>query len=191
MRRVNLYDIGSDQDNLFIHLARYMFVLRQLKITDRVLEIGCGTGYGSRLLADKCAKVVATDQACELKELWDRYKKENLTFSLDIPDELYDVVVSFEVIEHIPEAELSNYFQKIKSRLTREGVVYMSTPRALPFEERSRNRQLEHVKEYSPKEFRDLLEKYFRRVFLFSQNDGIISTQNPDMAWNLVAICLD
>ena len=76
MRRVNLYEVGVDQDNLFIHLARYMFVLRQLKQSDRLLEIGCGTGYGARLLSDRCQQVVATDTAGELPEIWNQYKKE-------------------------------------------------------------------------------------------------------------------
>lgn len=191
MRRVNLYEVGVDQDNLFIHLARYMFVLRQLKKSDRLLEIGCGTGYGARLLSDRCQQVVATDTAGELPEIWNQYKKENLIFSPKLPNDKFDVVVSFEVVEHIAEIELESYFQNIKSRLRDGGVAYMSTPRALPFEERSKNRQIEHVKEYSASEFRDLLEKQFKNVFLFAQNDGIISTQNPDMAWNLVAICVN
>ena len=79
MRRVNLYEVGVDQDNLFIHLARYMFVLRQLKITDKVLEIGCGTGYGARLLSDRCQKVIATDEAGELQEIWSKYKMADST----------------------------------------------------------------------------------------------------------------
>lgn len=191
MRRVNLYEVGVDQDNLFIHLARYMFVLRQLKKSDRVLEIGCGTGYGARLLSDRCQQVIATDAAGELQEIWNQYKKENLIFSPQLPNDQFDVVVSFEVVEHIAEVELDSYFQNIKSRLREGGVVYMSTPRALPFEERSKNRQIEHVKEYSASEFRALLEKQFKNVFLFAQNDGVISTQNPDMAWNLVAICVN
>jgi protein-L-isoaspartate O-methyltransferase len=74
MRRVNLYEVGVDQDNLFIQLARYMFVLRQLKKSDRVLEIGCGTGYGARLLSDRCQQVIATDAAGELQEIWSQYK---------------------------------------------------------------------------------------------------------------------
>ena len=80
MRLVNLDEVGVDKDNLFIHLARYMFVLRQLKKSDRVLEIGCGTGYGARLLSDRCQQVIATEAAGELQQMWSQYKKENLIF---------------------------------------------------------------------------------------------------------------
>lgn len=190
MRRVNPFMVGQDQDNYFIHLARYMFVVRQLNKTDSVLEIGCGTGYGSRLLSDHCKEVVATDAEKGLADFWRKYDKANLKFTEQMPSGKFDVVVSFEVIEHVEETEAPKFLENLKSRLTDRGVVYLSTPRALPFEERSRNRQLEHPKEYSPQEFRDLLSRHFSRVFLFGQNDSLISTQNPAMAWNLVAICV-
>lgn len=190
MRRVNPYNVGEQQDNYYIHLARYMFVVRQLKSTDRLLEIGCGTGYGARLLADHCQSVSATDAETGLGEYWEKYNKPNLNLSPTMPECRFDVVVCFEVIEHIEEEKAGEFLQKIKDRMTDSGVAFISTPRALPFEMRSRNRQLEHPKEYSPTEFRELLEKQFSRVFLFGQNDAIISTQNPEMAWNLVAICI-
>jgi 2-polyprenyl-3-methyl-5-hydroxy-6-metoxy-1,4-benzoquinol methylase len=190
MRRVNPYNVGEQQDNYYIHLARYMFVVRQLKATDTLLEIGCGTGYGSRLLADHCKSVTGTDAAEELGEIWQKYDRANLQFTKQMPTDNFDVVVCFEVIEHIPEEGASEFLVKLNGLMKESGVAFISTPRALPFEQRSRNRQLEHPKEYSPIEFRQLLEKHFSRVFLFGQNDGIISTQNPEMAWNLVAICV-
>jgi cyclopropane fatty-acyl-phospholipid synthase-like methyltransferase len=191
MRRVNPFNIGSDQDNYFIHLARYMWVVRQLKKTDSLLEIGCGVGYGSRLLSDHCEFVVAQDQETRLTNEWDKLKTENLKFTNDLPDKKFDVVVSFEVIEHVVPEKADEFVSMIKSKLKDRGVLYCSTPRAVPFEQRSKNRQIEHPIEYSPKEFKAILNKHFKNVFLFSQNDGIISMQNPEMAWNLVAICIN
>jgi len=190
MRRVDPKNLGVDQDNYFIHLARYMFCARQLKKKDSVLEIGCGTGYGSRLLSDYASVVYAVDKENTLSESWELLKKENLHFVSDIPNEKFDAVVSFEVVEHIPVKDLSDYFNLIKTHLNENGTAYISTPRAIPWDERSKNRQLEHEIEYTPTEFRTLLEQHFSRVFLFAQNDSIISFQNPQMAWNLVAICI-
>lgn len=191
MRRVNPFDVGNDLDNLYIHLARYMFVCRQLTAKTKVLEIGCGTGYGSRLMANFCGSVVATDNDPALGEYWKKLQQPNLLFTNEIEaGSQFDVIVSFEVIEHIREAELNGFFSVIKKHLATTGSVFLSTPRALPFEQRSKNRQLEHQREYSPSEFRSLLNKHFQHVFIFGQNDGIISTQNQEMAWNLVAICV-
>lgn len=190
MRRVNPVDFGADQDNYFIHLARYMFCARQIKKTDIVFELGCGTGYGARLLSDFAQKVYATDIS-DLSEVWNEYGKSNLLFLKDMnPPEKVDVVVSYEVVEHIGSDLLEAYFTRIKNTLKQNGVVFMSTPRAIPFEERSENRQKEHAHEYAPDEFKALLEKHFSNVFLFAQNDSVIGSQNINMAWNLVAICV-
>lgn len=189
MRRVNPYIIGSDQDNYFIHLARYMFCARQLKKTDIVLEIGCGTGYGARLLSDFASEVYALDQDKTLGKSWEHFEKNNLQFIKKIPKIKFDIIVSYEVVEHISEDKVDYFLHTIKQHLKPTGCLFISTPRALPMKERSKNRQLEHKKEYSPNEFRHLLEKYFSRVFLFAQNDSVISYQNLKMAWNLVAIC--
>jgi len=195
MRRVNPFEIGAEQDNYFIHIARYLFCARQLKKTDSVLEIGCGFGYGARLLADYAKQVFAHDKEQGLDVFWKKFNQPNLFFMNDFNElnalKKFDVVVSFEVVEHIEEKKLDQYFKLIKNHLKPKGTLFISTPRALPFEQRSKNRQLEHKKEYSPNEFRELLEKYFTSVFLFSQNDSVISTQNYEMAWNLVAICVE
>ena len=62
-------DFSDDaQDNLMFHLARYKFISRLIRKTDRLLEVGCGTGYGSRLLADFAAQVVASDADDEVFE---------------------------------------------------------------------------------------------------------------------------
>ena len=69
------------------------------------------------------------------------------------------------------------------------GSLFISTPRYIPYEERSQNRKDYHLKEYTYDEYKELLNKHFHNVFIFSQNDSIISMQNPKMAWNFVAIC--
>lgn len=192
MRRVDLNEVGADQDNYLIHLARYMFCARQLSKEMRVLEIGCGTGYGSRLIADYCKQIDAYDlNHKELKDSWTAFNKENLFFYEYVPTIKYDVVISYEVVEHINENELDIYFQQIKESLNENGVLYISTPRFLPMDQRSENRRIHHKYEYKYSEFKQLLEKHFKNIFIFSQNDTHISTQNFNMAWNFLAICLN
>ena len=191
MRRVNPVNFGADQDNYFIHLARYMFCVRQLKKSDIVFELGCGTGYGARLMSDFADKVYATDLV-DMSDIWKKYKKNNLFFlANDNPSDKVDVVVSYEVVEHIEPEKTEDYFSRIKQVLKKNGMLFISTPRALPWEERSLNRQKEHAYEYNPQEFRDLLERHFPNVLLFAQNDSVIGSQNLNMAWNLVAVCIN
>jgi cyclopropane fatty-acyl-phospholipid synthase-like methyltransferase len=190
MRRVNPSDIGVDQDNYHFHLARYLFVARQLQADHSVLEIGCGAGYGARLLADTAKHVYAQDAEKDLQESWKAYAKPNLTFSTDLPDSgTFDCVVSLEVVEHIEPKDVPSYMETVKRYMSPTGFAVISTPRALPFEERSKNRQEFHAYEYSPDEFKALLHEHFENVFVFGQNDGIISIQNLGCTWNMIAIC--
>jgi len=117
VKRVNPFDVGREQANYHFHLARYLFVTRQLRGDERVLDVGCGVGYGTRLLADHAAEVVGTDAEISLREFWDRFDAPNLSFVEELPSDRYDVVVSFEVIEHVPEDEANGFLVGIKACL--------------------------------------------------------------------------
>lgn len=190
MRRVNPANIGLDQDNYHFHLARYLFVARQLQPEHRVLEVGCGVGYGARLLADTAQHVYAQDAETGLEADWQNFSKPNLTFSTQLPESgTFDCVVSLEVVEHIEPKDVPSYMATLTSYLSDTGFAVISTPRALPFEQRSKNRQEFHAYEYAPDEFKSLLQEHFENVFVFGQNDGIISIQNLGCTWNMIAIC--
>jgi SAM-dependent methyltransferase len=125
MRRVLPSQIFESQDNYLIHLARYMFAARQLSPDSKVLEIGCGSGYGARLLSDFSSEVDAYDiSSSELKLEWDYFQeKDNLFFYDTLPEKKYDFIVSFEVIEHIDNSNIEEYFKNIKTRLVDGGYA--------------------------------------------------------------------
>lgn len=180
----------NHQDNYFIHLARYVFCSRLIDKNEEVLEMGCGTGYGASLLSDFCKNVTAHDVwHHELENEWEKYNKPNLTFVKDLPNKKFDNIVSLEVLEHVPIPEVEDYFNTIKNSLSKNGTLYLSTPRYLPKEQRSQNRLNYHEKEYTQEELKTLLKKHFNNVYFFSQNDALISTHNPKMAWTFMTIC--
>jgi len=193
MRRIEAL-ISEDPVNLVVHLARYNFA-RSLIQSDWIgLDYGCGTGYGAALLSKNCSRIDAYDEDSKvIKRSRANYSSlDNLTFyeSIDEIKGCYDFIVSFEVIEHMTQQEAIAYLSRLRSLLKDGGMLFSSTPRALPFSERSLNRQLHHVHEYDYETYKEILMTSFRKVLVFSQNDGIISTQNPLMAWNYVAVCL-
>jgi SAM-dependent methyltransferase len=151
------------------HLAVYEWIAERVR-GQRVVDMACGEGYGSEVIARTAGNVVGIDanpQAHEHARL--RYRRLNLRFERDLVEsfsESCDAVVFLQTIEHVedPGAILEHF----KSMLSPGGVAYVSTPNLLtlapPGAEKSGNPW--HVKEYRAAEFRDLCQKHFDRVEL-------------------------
>jgi SAM-dependent methyltransferase len=149
------------------HLAVYGWIATRVAGL-RVVDMACGEGYGSDLLAGSAASVVGVDanpEAHEHARL--RYARPNLRFERDLVEsfaEPCDAVVFLQTIEHVedPGAILEHF----KSMLGAQGVAYVSTPNLLtlapPGAEKSDNPW--HVREYRAAEFRALCEAHFPRV---------------------------
>jgi 2-polyprenyl-3-methyl-5-hydroxy-6-metoxy-1,4-benzoquinol methylase len=152
------------------HLVVYEWIAAQTR-GRRVVDMACGEGYGSDVLARTAASVVGVDanpEAHEHARL--RYRRPNLRFERDLVEgfsEPCDAVVFLQTIEHVqdPGAILDHF----RSMLEPGGVAYVSTPNLLtlapPGAEKSDNPW--HVKEYRAGEFRALCEAHFARVEMF------------------------
>jgi SAM-dependent methyltransferase len=149
------------------HLVVYEWIAARVG-GRRVVDMACGEGYGSDVLARKAAGVVGVDAnpaAHEHARL--RYVRDNLRYERDLVEsfaEPCDAVVFLQTIEHVqdPGAILEHF----RSILAPGGVAYVSTPNLLtlapPGAEKSDNPW--HVKEYRAPEFRALCEAHFERV---------------------------
>lgn len=152
------------------HLVVYEWIAERVR-GKRVVDMACGEGYGSDVLARVAASVVGVDanpEAHEHARL--RYQRPSLRFERDLVEsfaEPCDAVVFLQTIEHVqdPGAILEHF----KAMLEPGGVAYVSTPNLLtlapPGAEKSDNPW--HVKEYRADEFRALCEEHFGRVELF------------------------
>jgi SAM-dependent methyltransferase len=152
------------------HLVVYEWIAAQLG-GRRVVDMACGEGYGSDLLARSGAgSVVGVDanpEAHEHARL--RYERPNLRFERDLVEsfsEPADAVVFLQTIEHVEDA--GAILEHFKSMLDPGGLVFVSTPNLLtlapPGAEKSDNPW--HVREYREEEFRDLCEGHFGDVEL-------------------------
>src|ERR1700760_592405 len=152
------------------HLAVYEWIAARTRRA-RVVDMACGEGYGSDLLAAAgAADVVGVDanpEAHEHARL--RYHRPNLRYARDLVEtfaEPCDAVVFLQTIEHVqdPGAVLEHF----KSLTGADGVAYVSTPNLLTLApdgaEKSDNPW--HIKEYRAEEFRALCESHFGRVEL-------------------------
>jgi SAM-dependent methyltransferase len=160
------------------HRARYEFALPLVE-NRRVLDVGCGEGYGAALLAERAAAVVGVDYSpVAVEHAASTYKRPNLTFHVAdataLPHELtgFDVVTCFEVIEHITKA--SELVHDLRRRLRPGGILVLSTPNRLvdrPYERVSgRDPNEYHVNLLAPAELRELVDPHFGRVVLYGQS---------------------
>ena len=117
------------------HLARYRFAAGFVK-GKRVLDIACGTGYGSSMLAQAGAKsVVGVDISPEAVNFGaTRYAHDNLAYETGSiydykGEDPFDIITSFETIEHVDDylAALEN----LKKLLAPQGWLIISSPNRL------------------------------------------------------------
>jgi 2-polyprenyl-3-methyl-5-hydroxy-6-metoxy-1,4-benzoquinol methylase len=161
-------------DNTTEHLHRY--AIAQEIVTDKiVLDIASGEGYGSNLLAKTATKVIGVDiSEHDVKKAKLKYSKTpNLTYHhgsvLEIPFDAnyFDVVVSFETLEHLTDHQLM--LSEIKRVLKDDGILIISTPDKLNYTDKTSYNNPFHLKELYTKEFEELLLKFFKNVKMLHQ----------------------
>ncbi|MFK7749986.1 MAG: class I SAM-dependent methyltransferase [Kordia sp.] len=130
-------------------------------IHGNVLEIGCGEGYGVALLYKNANQLTLIDKSPYTAELIHNKFPNTTIIQEKIPpltqleSNSFDVVVSFQVIEHIKDAAL--YLEEIHRVLKPNGKAYISTPNAL----KTIARNPWHYKEYTFESLSSLIEKTF------------------------------
>ena len=149
------------------HLVVYEWIADRCGGLD-VVDLACGEGYGTDVLARRAARVTGVDanpEAHEHARL--RYTRPGVRFVRDLIDhyeEPCDAVVFLQTIEHVqdPQAVLRH----IRGMLRPGGTAYVSTPNVLTLapEGADRSGNPWHVYEYRAHEFRELCEACFDEV---------------------------
>ena len=152
------------------HLVVYEWVAARVHDL-RVLDLACGEGYGSDVLARTAATVVGVDanpEAYEHARL--RYRRENLRFERGLIETFSapaDAVVFLQTIEHL--ADPGAALERARSLVGERGVVFVSTPnvRTLAPKGASRSDNPWHVHEYHAGEFEQLCAAHFATVSMY------------------------
>jgi len=158
------------------HLHRYA-IAKDLAKGKSVLDIACGEGYGSNLLALDAHSVTGVDIDAEtISKARTKYVASNLNFiqgnleSIPCGDKTFDLVVSFETLEHIEGHE--KMLSEIKRVMKPDGIIIISTPCKLYYSEQRNYKNKFHVKELQKEEFQLLMNNYFKHVVYFEQRYG-------------------
>ena len=162
-------------------VMRYIFA-SNLVTGKTVLDVRCGLGYGTEILVDGGAKEVIGG---DIGHPSIRFAKENYDYDKGVVHFLvfdavqmpflsnsFDIIVCFELIEHLWKPEQEQLLFECRRVLREEGIFLCSTPNketSTPWEGKNVHHHWtrEHVGELTPQAFQDLLGKYFVEVRLF------------------------
>jgi len=179
------------------HLARYEFALKFISSGDNVLDAPCGSGYGTKVIASRAAEVGGLDiHQGAVEHAREFFKSSNSFFSVGNMENMteafptdgaFDVIVSFEGIEHVNSAEA--VLDEMARVLKKDGKLIISTPRkphGSPY----------HTREYSLDEFQKLLSEKFNINQMFGQTYTNIFDLNERRVdsddykkFNFIAVC--
>ena len=197
MRKLNMFIINEHDDFIDgegcefgdFNNIRYQTILPYINKDDLVLDIACGSGYGSKLIAEHCKTVVGVDVNSDVIDSnKTNYYVNNLSFlvgdalKLKFDDNVFDKIVSMETIEHIRDD--FKYLCEMYRILKPQGLFIVSTPQnkdgTIPLNPW-------HIREYSLEKFRDILTDKFEVSKIYVAKRGIIT--DDEKGDNMIAIC--
>jgi len=181
------WDYTKDSNNIdhLIHIKRYEWAKDYLKDL-KVLDNGCGTGYGTYFLAKNNLKeIIGIDiSEASIKYAQEKYKAKNLIYkqmnsiSLNLRDNYFDAIISFDVIEHIDKKQQKEYLSEIVKVINDKGFLMIGSPNAAL----SREKNPHHKKQLTLNEFKELLNLFFKEIDLFGEK-FIVKGKNLGEKW--------
>ena len=188
----------DDPRHLLFILARYKFVAKMLSGKQRVLEVGCGDAFGTRLVQQEVGAITAIDfDPVFVRDVNARMDDGRWKFECRVHDILagppgrgFDAAYSCDVIEHIPKADERQFVSNIAQSLVENGVLIVGTPSLQSQAYASKYSREGHINCKDQKELRELMQLYFHNVFNFSMNDEVVHTGFYPMAHYLFALCI-
>jgi len=169
------------------HLAVYEWIAERAW-GRRVVDLACGEGYGSAVLARTARSVVGVDANPDAFEhARARYTTRTTRCECDAVDTWagdVDCAVFLQTIEHVPDPDVT--LAHVRELIGATGIAFVSTPNVLTLAPKGARKSGNpwHVREYRADEFRALCERHFARVDVF----GLFHARK--LAWHALALKL-
>ncbi len=186
----------DDPKRLVFMLSRYKFVAKMLEGKKKVLEVGCGDGFGTRIVAQAVKKITGIDfdpsyvqsakETCSTQWPIDFYQHDVLDGPIVGS---FDAVYALDVLEHIDKFEEEKFLHNCLYGLEAKGVCIIGMPSLESQPYASEGARMGHVNCKEQPALRVLMEKFFNNVFMFSANDEMIHTGFSKMSHYNIALC--
>lgn len=157
------------------HLHRYEEAAKLIHVPNaKIIDIACGSGFGSHYLAQLGYRVIGGDLSQDtVLDCARKYKTDNLEFKqidgtqMPFENEFFDVVISFETIEHTTEFQkMLNEFKRV---VKKDGIIIISTPNFLINSPGGVIINKYHTQEWIYEDLLKLLKSSFSEVNLMGQ----------------------
>lgn len=187
----------DDPRRLAFLLSRYKFVSKMLSGKKKVAEVGCGDGFGSRVVQQEVRELHVYDFDPIFIEDIESRQVERWTLQPHLHDILsgplqqgpFDAIYSVDVMEHIEPEKEQLFVNNLKQSLVPQGVLIVGMPSLESQTYASTQSKIGHVNCKSGKDLKATMERDFHNVFLFSMNDEVVHTGFSPMAHYLFAVC--
>jgi len=187
----------ADPKRLGIVLSRYKFVAKMLSGKTRVLEVGCGDAWASRVVKQEVDTLIGIDvDPVFIKDARDAMDPK-WAFEVRVHDMLgspvdgaFDALYALDVLEHIHPMNEDRFIANMAASLDAPGVAIVgmpsleSQPYASPLSKEG------HVNCKSAPDLKQVMLRHFHDVFIFSMNDEVVHTGFHALAHYLFALCV-
>lgn len=195
------YSLLHDPKHMCFVLARYKFCSRILEGKEHILEIGCGDAFGTPIVAETTASVVAIDteerhiignsnRLSEIKNI--TFVKHDICNSSIVDDDFnlfkFDGAFSIDVIEHLDKELEHSFMINMCNNLVVDGICIIGTPNITASKYATPRSQIQHINLKSYESLRELMIDYFSNVLMFSMNDEVVHTGYGQMAHYLFGV---
>ncbi len=203
--RINLgpyysYAINHDIKHLLFTLSRYKFVSKLLinRKDISIVEIGCQESLGAIMLDQNTdlIKYTGVDQDKDAI-LWNnecyyfkstKFEFIESDFFLYHTDSKFDIAMNLDVIEHIEAEKELLFLEKMAEVIKDDGVAIIGTPHINMNPYASEGSRIAHINLYDQDRLYNLMNQYFKNVFIFNMNDEMINVSFSPMACYIFGI---
>jgi cyclopropane fatty-acyl-phospholipid synthase-like methyltransferase len=195
------YTYDVDPKRLGFMLSRYKFVSKMLNGYEWVLEIGCGDGFGTKIVSQSVGHIMAIDfDEWFIQDAKSRNISSNIIFSQHdmtvqpkyVPDRLpkiFNGAYALDVLEHIKPEYENKFLGNVAMSIGKNGTFICGMPSKESQSYASDLSRQGHVNCKTEEELRSSLKNIFHNVFLFGMNDEVIHTGYGPMCHYRLAIC--
>jgi len=186
----------DDPKRFAFTFSRYKFVGKMLTGCERVLEVGCGDAFFSRVVKQEVGHLTGVDFDEDFINDAKGRHSDKWPIELKLHDMLegpvegkFDGAYSLDVLEHIPEDKEDLFLKNLVASLTPHATLIIGMPSLQSQPYASAHSKIGHVNCKDQRDLKKLLQKYFHNVYAFSMNDEVVHTGYHAMAHYILVLC--